>query len=197
MSSLGEAGIELGGMHVKESNGTLPKEMEDFISGADKFVYISFGSIFKVSKLPNETQQTLFDAIASIPDTRFLWKWEGKLPENLPKNALAKNWFPQQDVLANPKCKGFVTQGGAMSFQQSVFHGVPVVVVPGFGDQPFVAKSAVHHEFGIYLELSDITLETFSGAIRQILENKKYAKAIKEASSRFRDRPLSAVDTAV
>ncbi|CAG7831286.1 unnamed protein product, partial [Allacma fusca] len=22
-------------MHVKESNGTLPKEMEDFISGAD------------------------------------------------------------------------------------------------------------------------------------------------------------------
>ncbi|CAG7673109.1 unnamed protein product, partial [Allacma fusca] len=28
------------------------------------------------------------------------------------------------------------------------------------------------------------------------MENKKYAKAIKEASSLFRDRPLSAVDTA-
>ncbi|CAG7667813.1 unnamed protein product, partial [Allacma fusca] len=101
-----------------------------------------------------------------------------------PMGLYQRKWkISSLDVLANPKCKGFVTQGGAMSFQQSVFHGVPVVVVPGFGDQPVVARSVVHHGIGIYLELSDITLETFSGAIRQILENKKYSKAMKEASS--------------
>ncbi|CAG7836480.1 unnamed protein product, partial [Allacma fusca] len=137
-------------MHVKESNGTLPKDIEDFLADVDQFVYISFGSIIRVSKLPLTMRKVLFEAVESMPRTKFLWKWEGEIPEDLPKNALAKNWFPQQDVLANPKCKGFVTQG-----------------------------------------------ETFSGDIRQLLENTKYSSNVKQAARRFKDRPMSAVDTAV
>ncbi|CAG7720745.1 unnamed protein product [Allacma fusca] len=189
--------IPVGGMHVKESNGTLPQNIESFLKTKDRFVYISFGSIIKVSELPPETQTILFDNVASFKDTNFLWKWEGAIPEGLPENVLAMNWFPQQDVLAHPKCKGFVTQGGAMSYQQAVFHGVPVIVVPVWGDQGHVAQVAEYHGIGIHLELIDISNGTFTVALNQLLENEMYAQNMKKASRRFKDRPMSSVDTAV
>jgi hypothetical protein len=184
-------------MHCKESKGILPKEIEAFLTGSDRFVFICFGSAIKVSALPLETQQMLFKAVESVANTKFLWKWEGDIPKSLPKNVLAQNWFPQQDVLAHPKCKGFVTQGGGMSFQQAVFHGVPMIVVPIWGDQTFVAHSAEFQGNGIHLELTDINAETLTAAFREILDNEKYITAAKEVSRRFKDRPMSAVDTAV
>ncbi|CAG7786637.1 unnamed protein product [Allacma fusca] len=188
--------VPVGGMHCRESNGVLPDEMEAFLKSKDKFIFMSFGSAIKVSDLPKETQKMLFEAVESMTDTNVLWKWEGEIPENLPKNVFAKNWFPQQDVLAHPKCKGFLTQGGGMSFQQAAFHGVPVIVVPIWGDQTFVAQSAVYQGNGIHLELFDINKETLTTAFRELLDNEKYYKTAKEISKRFKERPLSAVDTA-
>ncbi|CAG7815010.1 unnamed protein product, partial [Allacma fusca] len=189
--------VPVGGMHVRKSSGTLPKDMEEFLADVDQFVYISFGSVTQVSKLPLKMRNILFEAVESIRRTKFLWKWEGEIPEDLPRNAMAKNWFPQQDLLAHPKCKGFVTQGGVMSLQQAVFHGVPVLVIPGFGDQPLNARTVANKGFGIYLEFADVTVKTFSESIRQIIENDKYSSSIQQASRRFKDRPMSAVDTAV
>ncbi|CAG7724100.1 unnamed protein product, partial [Allacma fusca] len=189
--------IPVGGMHVKESNGTLPQNIESFLKTKDRFIFISFGSIIKVSDLPPEAQKMLFDSVASFEDTNFLWKWEGAIPEGLPKNVFAMNWFPQQDVLAHPKCKGFVTQGGVISYQQAMFHGVPLIVIPAWGDQGYVGRVAEYHGVGIFLELADVTYETFTKALHELLHNDRYVKNVKEVSRRFKDRPMSSVDTAV
>ncbi|CAG7836479.1 unnamed protein product [Allacma fusca] len=189
--------VSVGGMHVQDSNGTLPKEIEDFLSDTDQFIYLSFGSVVKVSMLPPEVQQYFFDAMASLPNTKFLWKWEGEVPKLMPKNALPKKWFPQHDVLAHPKCKGFMTQGGQMSVQQAIYNGVPIIVAPGFGDQPFNARAVERQNIGIHLELMDINKDTLSQAFEQLLNNKKYIESAKAVSKRFRDRPMTAVDTAV
>ncbi|CAG7831702.1 unnamed protein product [Allacma fusca] len=189
--------IPVGGMHVTKSNGTLPENIENFLKSKDRFVYISFGSIIKVSNLPPETQKILIDSVASFEEINFLWKWEGVNPEGLPKNIFAMKWFPQQDVLAHPKCKGFVTQGGSISYQQAVFNGVPLIVVPVWGDQGYVAKTAEYHGIGIQLELADITEETLTKALSDLLNNERYARNVIEASRRFTDRPMSPVDTAV
>jgi glucuronosyltransferase len=84
-----------------------------------------------------------------------------------------------------------------MSFQQATFHGVPMIVVPIWGDQTFVAHSVEYQGNGIHLELTDINTETLTAAFRDILDNEKYIMAAKEVSRRFKDRPMSAVDTAV
>ncbi|CAG7786639.1 unnamed protein product [Allacma fusca] len=189
--------IPIGGMHCLNSNGTLPKSMETFIESVDSFVYMSFGSIINVTGLPDELQNVLFDTVGSFPGVKFLWKWDGKLPANFPKNVLPMEWFPQQDVLAHPKCKGFVTQGGAMSFQQAIYHGVPMIVVPVWWDQPSMARIAMELGVGIHLELSEITRDSFRDALTNIIYNKKYSEKSKLISQLSKDRPMAPVETAV
>ena len=59
-----------------------------------------------------------------------------------------------------------------MSYQQAIFHGVPVLVIPIAFDQPFNAMKAKHHGIGVHLELSEITAETFQSAIFRLLNDK-------------------------
>ena len=78
------------------------QEMEKFIKGADDegFIYISFGSVVKISAVPSSVIQSFFDAIANTK-MRYFWKWEGEVPAGAPKNVYFKSWFPQQDILGN------------------------------------------------------------------------------------------------
>lgn len=91
--------IPVGGMHVQYSNATLPKNIQDFIEPVDHFVYISFGSLMNVNSLPSDLRQMFFDAVASLKRVRFLWKWDGSVPDNMPGNVMTMPWFPQQEVL--------------------------------------------------------------------------------------------------
>lgn len=60
-----------------------------------------------------------------------------------------------------------------MSFQQAIYHAVPMIVVPVWSDQPAIARSVVHHGVGIHLELSEITQESFRFALHEIIFNEK------------------------
>ncbi|CAG7820988.1 unnamed protein product [Allacma fusca] len=70
----------------------LPKEIEGFI-------YISFGSVVQILALPADFIEIFMQAIRSLRRFHFLWKWEGKKPDNIPGTALLLSWLPQQDVL--------------------------------------------------------------------------------------------------
>lgn len=52
-----------------------------------------------VNRLPKQLRQSFFDAVASFKNVRFLWKWDGKIPDNMPSNVLTMEWFPQQEIL--------------------------------------------------------------------------------------------------
>lgn len=60
-----------------------------------------------------------------------------------------------------------------MSFQQAIFHAVPMIVIPVWWDQPILARNAARHEVGFHLELSEITRETLQFALHEILFNEK------------------------
>ena len=54
----------------------------------------------------------------------------------LPQRVWAVKWAPQNDILAHPAIKAFVTHGGSNSIYEAAYHAVPIVAVPVFGDQP-------------------------------------------------------------
>jgi len=87
-------------MHVSEDVKRLPQEVEDFIggSGDNGFVYVSFGSEADMAKAPQNIREIFFKSFGKSK-TKFLWRWNGERPKEMPGNVLTASWMPQQDVL--------------------------------------------------------------------------------------------------
>lgn len=68
-----------------------------------------------------------------------------------PSNALCLPVLPQVDVL-KAGVDVFLTHGGQNSFMEALSVGVPVVVCPGFGDQPVNARKAADMGVGLQVE---------------------------------------------
>lgn len=86
-----------------------------------------------------------------------------------PGNAFCLPVLPQVDLL-KAGVDLFLTHGGQNSFMESLSTGVPVVVCPGFGDQPVNAQKAV--EMGVGLKVDrpfpeDGDEETAAAAYRE------------------------------
>lgn len=60
-----------------------------------------------------------------------------------------------------------------MSSTETAYHGVPVLVIPIFGDQTINGKFAAKRGFGRYLKLQDINEKTFLENINEIIYNSK------------------------
>ena len=56
-----------------------------------------------------------------------MWKWESEEMQDKPDNIMLSKWLPQQDILAHPKLKLFITHGGQSSTQEALCHKKPVV----------------------------------------------------------------------
>ncbi|KAJ8928775.1 hypothetical protein NQ314_018633 [Rhamnusium bicolor] len=128
---------------------------------------------------------------------KVLWKWdEDDIPEK-PANIKLGKWFPQQDILAHPNTKLFITHGGLLSTIETVYHGVPVLTVPIGGDQKLNGARAEMNGIGISLSFSTLTEEKFSDTLNKLLNNPKYRDTVKKRSAFLRDRPVKPLDLAI
>lgn len=122
-------------MHTRPAK-PLPKDLAEFLdgSGEEGFVFFSLGSIVKPQEMPESTRKTLVNVFSKLKQ-RVLWKWNGNDMPDLPKNVKLAKWLPQQDILGHPKIRVFMSHGGLLSTQESVYHGVPVLGLPVFGNK--------------------------------------------------------------
>lgn len=81
-------------------------------------------------------------------------------------------------ILAHNNTKLFISQGGTISLQESLYHGVPVLVMPIAFDQPTNARIAQKNGYGRYFSFSNFSEENFLYEIRTILSNKMYVPYI-------------------
>lgn len=77
------------------------------------------------------------------------------------------------NISAHPNVKLFITHGGLLSTTETVYHGVPIIAIPIFGDQKMNAYNAEQAGYGLTLNFKEITEETFSSVLEEILENPK------------------------
>lgn len=138
--------IEVGGLQIQEPK-KLPKDLQDFIDNSiNGTVYISFGTNVKAEFLKNERIQIIIDVVDQLPQYNFLWKMDfDQTKYSIPKNLKIRNFFPQRDLFGHPKLKLFVTHSGALSTQESIWFGVPMIGVALFVDQPRVSFFDKHN----------------------------------------------------
>lgn len=82
--------------------------------------------------------------------------------------------MPQQDILAHPNTKLFITHGGLLSTTETIYHGVPVLSLPVFGDQKLNAAQSETSGFGLTIDFYKITEEKLTSALDKLLHDPKY-----------------------
>ncbi|XP_046736272.1 UDP-glycosyltransferase UGT5-like [Diprion similis] len=191
--------VEVGGLHIPQEVDALPKDLQKWLDDSrDGFVYMSFGSMIKIESFPKETLAALYNSLHKLAPVRVLIKIAKpqELPPGLPSNVLTLSWVPQVPVLKHKHVRAFVTHGGLMGTQEAIYCGVPMIGIPLFGDQMQNIKLYVQKKIAVALEPDQLTEEKLDTAFRTVLGDPSYLQAAKKFSIEFRDRPMSAMDTA-
>ncbi|XP_067299697.1 UDP-glucuronosyltransferase-like isoform X2 [Pseudorasbora parva] len=187
--------VQIGGINCAK-NGPLTEELEEFVNGSGEhgFVVFTLGSM--VSQLPEAKAREFFEAFRQIPQ-RVLWRHTGPVPENAPKNVKLMKWLPQNDLLGHPKVKAFITHGGSHGIYEGICNGVPMVMLPLFGDQGDNAQRLVARGVAEALSIFDVTSDKLLVALRKVLNDKSYKEKMTKLSAIHRDRPIEPLDLAV
>ena len=99
--------------------------------------------------------------------------------------------LPQNDLLAHPKIKVFVTHRGSNGLMEALYYGVPMAAIPVYGDHVEGAASVQHHGYGKVFQLVSDPPEKLADLIHEVLQNHTYRENIQRASAIYRDRPDS------
>ncbi|XP_056637219.1 UDP-glycosyltransferase UGT5-like [Diorhabda sublineata] len=185
--------IPVGGLHIKPSN-KLPNDLQEYLDGATEgVIYFSLGSNLLFSQLDNHIKKSIINSFKKRKEIILL-----TCDEDLHlSNIIAKKWFPQQDVLAHPKVKLFISHGGLLSIMEAVYNGVPVLALPVFADQKMNGATLEQYEFGLSVLFHDLNEDNLSESINRILTVPKYRENMKKRSKLFHDRPMKPLDVAI
>uniref|UniRef100_A0A182P028 UDP-glucuronosyltransferase n=1 Tax=Anopheles epiroticus TaxID=199890 RepID=A0A182P028_9DIPT len=189
--------VEVGGLQIKENPSPLPEDVRKWIEGAeDGVIFFSLGTNLLSSSIPPPMLGAILQTFRTLKQ-RIIWKWDTLDMPNKPANVLLKDWLPQDDILAHPNVRLFVMHGGLGGIAEALFHGVPLVGIPMFGDQPVNLAKVEKEGWAYVLQHTELTVETFSKAVNEVLHNPRYRDNVQRLSQLFRDRPQSAMNTAV
>ncbi|KAH8267529.1 hypothetical protein KR018_012652 [Drosophila ironensis] len=190
--------IEIGGIQTKEKPDPLPEKLDNFLKDTPHgAIFFSLGTNIKRAHLQEDTVQKFFNVLSKLRQ-KVIWKWDDL--ENLPgksDNIFYDKWLPQDDILAHPSIRLFITHAGKGGITESQYHGKPMLALPVFFDQPQNAKAMEQQGFGLTQSLLSLEEESFAAGIKEILENPKYTLAARSFSSLYRDRPLSARESLI
>ncbi|XP_035308685.1 UDP-glucuronosyltransferase 2B31 isoform X3 [Cricetulus griseus] len=185
----------VGGLHCRPAK-PLPKEIEDFVqsSGEHGVVVFSLGSM--VGNLTEERANVIAAGLAQIPQ-KVLWRFEGKKPDTLGSNTRLYKWIPQNDLLGHPKTRVFITHGGTNGLYEAIFHGIPMIGIPLFGDQ---FDNVVHMKIkgaGVRLDFLTMSSTDLFNAVKTVTTDPSYKENAMRLSRIHHDQPVKPLDRAV
>ena len=153
----------------ESTDDALPAWMDALPDGP--IVHASLGT---VSDRP-ELLRAIIDGLAGEPLTLVLATGPLKDPaafDPLPPNVRAAAYIPHGPLL--PRCEAIITHAGAGTLIASISAGLPMVMVPLFGDQPPNAEQAAAAGAGIVIDQAQLTPESVRDATRTVLSDRGY-----------------------
>lgn len=188
--------IEIGGIHVKSAK-PLPDDFQKFMGSAtDGVILFSMGSYIDGTNWPIEKREAFVKAFGKLKQ-KVLWRYSNETLPNNPGNIKISSWLPQRDILAHKNLKLFITHGGLLGTTEAVIEGVPVLGIPIFGDQLMNIAKVASRGYGLQLNYNDISEESISESLNELLKNSKYKRTAIKVSKTFNDRMLTPQESVV
>jgi sterol 3beta-glucosyltransferase len=124
----------VGDWFLAANDWTPPVDLVEFLQNGAPPVYIGFGSMGL--RKPEETADLVLQAIARTGQRAILQAgWGGLSKADVPDRILMVNSVPHSWLF--PRMAAVVHHGGAGTTAAGLRAGVPSIVIPFFGDQPF------------------------------------------------------------
>ncbi|XP_030046401.1 UDP-glucuronosyltransferase 2A1 [Microcaecilia unicolor] len=185
----------VGGLHCQPAK-PLPEDMEKFVqsSGEHGIVVFSLGSMVK--NLSIEKANIIGTALSKIPQ-KVLWRYSGKTPETLGPNTKLYDWLPQNDLLGHPKTKAFIAHGGTNGIYEAIYHGIPMVGIPLFVDQPDNMAHMKAKGMAVVLNFNTFEAQDLVDALNTVINNPIYKENAMKLSQIQHDQPIKPLDRAV
>lgn len=150
----------------------------DLLKTNKKIIYISLGTIFNedisfyktcIETLQNSNYQVVL-AVGNSVDISQL--------EPIPANFIIRSHVPQLEILKQASL--FISHGGMNSVNESLYYGVPMILIPQIFEQVVNSQRVEQLKAGIVLDKKKITQEQLSGTIQQIFNDKKFSAEAKK-----------------
>ncbi len=148
-----------------------------------KLVYVSLGTLF------NEDEgfyRRCFEALGHA-DCQVIVSTGGRTDEELgavPSNFIVRNFVPQLEVLR--RASAFITRGGMNSVSESLYFGVPVLVVPHMAEQMVVARRVEQLGAGVHVKKADATSRRIGEVIHRLMVDEAYRRNSRLVGDSFR-----------
>jgi len=171
---------------IQRFRGVSPAEQE---TDGERLVYVSFGSVAPRSGFFPELYRGAIDALAELDARVLVGVGMQNDPSDLaplPPDVHAQRWFDDRVLLG--RLAAIVHHAGFGTTLGAAAAGVPAVVVPLFGDQPY--NAARIHALGAGIALDGASgLGGLGDAVRRVLDEPGYRAAAGRVAAAVRDLP--------
>jgi sterol 3beta-glucosyltransferase len=162
-----------------------PVDLMNFLQSGPPPIYIGFGSI--PNSRPEKTADLVLQALARTGQRGVLSSgWGGLKKEYLPETVFMIGSMPHSWLF--PKMAAVVHHGGAGTTAAGLWAGIPAIVTPFFGDQPFWGKRV--HALGVGprpIPRKRLTLDRLVESIRCVVSDKAIQQKAARLGERIRD----------
>jgi sterol 3beta-glucosyltransferase len=163
---------------------TPPEALLDFLQAGSPPVYIGFGSMG--SRNPERTADVVLSAIARTGQRAILQSgWGGLSKANLPDTVFRVDSIPHSWLF--PRVAAVVHHGGAGTTAAGLRAGVPTIVIPFFGDQPFWGQRVAELGVGVApISRKQLTDERLAKAIHRAVTDQSMRQRAADLGAKIR-----------
>lgn len=163
---------------------TPPQPLLDFLDAGPPPVYIGFGSMS--NRDPEQTANLILEALQRTRQRAVLFSgWGGLQKEEIPDSIFLSGAVPHTWLF--PRMAAVVHHGGAGTTAAGLSAGVPSLIVPFFGDQPYWGRRV--RDLGVGpapLPRKKLNAENLALAIRQAVSDAGMRQRAAELGAKLR-----------